>query len=136
VIALPVAVLWSVAVFIPWPKQAALVLPAVLLENLVSAIIALPIGDWFLRGAPRKAVDTDNFAERLSGFFIIVLGEGVYDLVSGNDWGEGFSEQVVFGIQALIVYYSLFWLFFTRDQTKTFIHAVHRSQHHSLAFQT
>jgi low temperature requirement protein LtrA len=136
VIALPVGVLWGIAVSIPWPTQAALILPALLLECLVSAITALPVGDWFLRGAPRKAVDADNFVERLSGFFIIVLGEGVYDLVSGNDWGEGFSVQVVFGIQVLIVYYSLFWLFFTGDQTKMFIHAVHRSQYHSSAFQT
>ena len=127
-------VLWGSAVAVAWPAQAALILPAVILEGIVSAIFALPLGDWFLRGAPKKALDPDNFVDRLQGFFIIVLGEGVYGLIGGNDWGVGLSARVVFAIEALIIYYSLFWLFFTGDQTKTYIHAIYRNRYTSLAF--
>jgi hypothetical protein len=86
-ISIPVAVLWGGAVWLDWPARGALVLPAVIFEGIVSAIIALPVGDWFLRGAPKKALDPDNFVDRLQGFFIIVVGVGVYALISGNDWG-------------------------------------------------
>lgn len=134
-ISIPVAALWGASIAVAWPVQAALILPAVLFESVVASIITLPLGDWFLRGAPKKALDPDNFVDRLQGFFIIVLGEGVYALVSGNDWGVGLSAQVVFAIEALIVYYSLFWLFFTGDQTKTYIHAIYRNRYMSLAFQ-
>lgn len=133
-LSVPVGVLWGSAVAVPWPAQAALILPAVLFEGIVSAIIALPLGDWFLRGAPKKALDPENFVDRLQGFFVIVLGEGVYGLTSGNDWGVGLSARVVFAIKALMIYSSLFWLFFTGDQTKTYIHAIYRNRYTSLAF--
>jgi low temperature requirement protein LtrA len=134
-ISIPVAALWGASVAVEWPARAALILPAVLFEGVVSAIIALPLGDWFLHGAPKKALDPDNFVERLQGFFIIVLGEGVYALISGDNWGVGLSAQMVFAIESLIVYYSLFWLFFMGDQTKTYIHAIYRNRYTSLAFQ-
>lgn len=137
-IAVPAAALWSVSVVVPWPTQAALILPAVVLEGLISAIMSLPLGDkYLLRGAPKKALDPENFVERLQGFFIIVLGEGVYGLIStgGSGWGVGLTNQVASAIEALIVYYLLFWMFFTGDQTKTYIHAIYRNRYTSLAFQ-
>jgi hypothetical protein len=135
-ISIPVATMWGVSLAVTWPARAALILPAVLLEGTVSAIIALPLGDWFLRGAPKKALDPDNFVGRLQGFFIIVLEEGVYALVTGNNWGVGLAPQAVFAIEALIIYYALFWLFFIGDQSKTYIHAIYRNRYTSLAFQS
>jgi hypothetical protein len=138
VIAIPAAALWSASVVVPWPTQAALILPAVMLEGLISAIMSLPLGHkYLLRGAPKKALDPDNFVERLQGFFIIVLGEGVFGLIStgGSGWDVGLTIQVVSAIEALIVYYLLFWMFFTGDQTKTYIHAMYRNRYTSLAFQ-
>jgi len=133
-ISIPVAVLWGGAVWLDWPARGALVLPAVIFEGIVSAIIALPVGDWFLRGAPKKALDPDNFVDRLQGFFIIVVGEGVYALISGNDWGVGLNARAVFAIESLIIYYALFSLYFTGDQTKTYIHAIYWNRYASLAF--
>lgn len=136
IVSIPVAVMWGASIAVAWPTRAALILPAVLLEGTVSAIIALPLGDWFLRGAPKKALGLAHFVDRFQGFFIIVLGEGVYALVAGNDPGVGLSAQTVFAIEALIVYFALFWLFFTGDQTKKYIHAIYRNWYTSLAFQS
>jgi low temperature requirement protein LtrA len=134
-ISIPVTTLWASALGVSWPARAALMLPAVLLEGVVSAIIALPLGDWFLRGAPKKALDPDNFVDRLQGFFIIVLGEGVYGLIAGNNWGVGLNSRVSYAIEALMIYSAIFWLFFTGDQTKTYIHAIYRNRYTMLAFQ-
>jgi low temperature requirement protein LtrA len=136
IITLPVIGLWSAALALNWPKRAALILPALFFEVLASDILALPLGDWFLRGAPKKALDPDNLVDRLQGFFIIVLGEGVFGLVTGSDWGIGFTPRVICAIQALLIYYNIFWLFFTGDQTKTYIHAVYRNRYTALAFQS
>ena len=137
-IAIPATGLWIGSVFVSWPTQAALILPAVVLEGLISAVISLPVGDkYLLRGAPKKALDPDNFVERLQGFFTIVLGEGVYGLVvpGGAGWGVGLTGQVGSAIQALVVYYSLFWMFFTGDQSMSSVHAIYRNRYTSLAFQ-
>lgn len=136
IIAIPSSVLWVGALKVAWPSKAALMLPALLLESLASALILLPAGDWFLRGASKMALDPDNYIERLQGFFIIILGEGVFTLIQGSTWGLGISSHVGAGVMALLIFYSLFQLFFTGDRTKKYIHAVFRNRYTAVAFES
>jgi low temperature requirement protein LtrA len=136
IIAIPIASLWGAAAVVNWPSRAALILIALTLEGLASALLASPMGEWCLRGAPRKAIDADNLVDRLQGFFIIVLGEGVYAIIVGGKWGSGISEEFGLGVESLFIYYTLFWFFFYGDQTKTYIHAMYRNRYTSILFQS
>ena len=135
IIAIPGSALWIGALKVAWPSKVALMLPALLLESLATVLISLPAGDWFLRGAPKMALDPDNYIERLQGFFIIILGEGVFTLIQGSTWGLGISLHVGAGVMALLIFYSLLQLFFTGDRTKTYIHAVFRNRYTTVAFE-
>ncbi len=129
--ALPISGLWIGALKVNWPAQSALILPALALETVVATVMELPVGDWFLKGAPKKALDPDNFVERLQGFFIIILGEGVFTLINGLT-----APRVTLGIMALLIYYVLFLLYFSGDLTKTYIHALFRNRYTAAAFQS
>jgi hypothetical protein len=134
-VALPATGLWIGASRLSWPSRAALVLPALMLETLMPLIIALPLGDWLMRGVPRKGNNPDSDIERLQGFFTIILGEGVYSLIVGSNCGLGFGVKVELATLAMTIYYLLFTLFFHGDSSKTYIHALSRSQYTAVAFE-
>ena len=133
---IPITGLWIGALKLDWPSNAALILPALVLEGLAQTLMTLPIGDQLLRGSPRRTVDPEFYIERLQGFFVIILGEGLYVLVVGGNWGLGFGTRLGMGIQALLIYYALFWLFFLGDAGKTYIHALFRNQYTAAAYES
>lgn len=100
-------------------------------ESLVGTVIELPVGDWFLKGAPKKALDPDNLVERLQSFFIVILGEGVFTLINGL-----VAPRIPLGVMALLIYYVLFSLYFNGDLTKTYVHAIFRNRYTAVAFQS
>jgi hypothetical protein len=135
-LSLPITGLWIGALKLSWPSQAALVLPALMLESLSSLLVSLPVGDRFRGGEPERVIDPDKDIARLQGFFTLIIGEGVFGLIVGNDSGLGFGDKVVLSVEALIIYYVVFTLFFLGDSSKTYIHALFRNRYTAAAFES
>lgn len=106
-----------------------------MLESLTSLFISLPVGDRFRGGKPERVIDPDKDIERLQGFFTLIIGEGVFGLLVGNESGLGFGDKVVLASEALIIYYIVFTLFFLGDSSKTYIHALFRNRYTAAAFE-
>jgi Bacterial low temperature requirement A protein (LtrA) len=127
--------LWVGSIFLSWPLNAAVIIPALLLGSLVTVLTSIPITQRWLHLKPREPSDPDQIGERLRAFFIIILGEGVASLIQDSNLDYGFTHQTGFGILALVIYHALFLLLFYGDQSRLYIHALHRTSYTSLAFQ-
>jgi hypothetical protein len=74
----------------------------------------------------QKALDTQHYQSRLSSFFIIILGEGVLQLVKNGPLGRGLSGTTGDMTLALLIYYEFSFLYFNRDGSLKFIPAVRK----------
>jgi low temperature requirement protein LtrA len=119
--------LWIAAIYVPYPTKFALLILANGLEQPLSFIFASPLGDKLLPGDWKRSDNVDRYIERHEGFFIIILGEGVFRLIEGSPSGMGLNSHSGTVLTALLLYYILHWIYFNGDQTKTFVHAVRRT---------
>lgn len=119
--------LWVVAIYVPYPGKYTLLILANLLEQPIAFWMASPLGDKLITGGWKRTIDVDRYVERHEGFFIIILGEGVFRLIEGSPSGIGINEHSGTVVTALLLYYFLHWIYFNNDQTKSFIHAVRRT---------
>lgn len=119
--------LWIAAIFVPYPGTIALLIVANGLEQPLSFIFASPLGDKLLSGGWKRTNNVDRYVERHEGFFIIILGEGVFRLIEGSPSGIGINSHTGTVLTALLLYYILHWIYFNGDQTKSYVHAVRRT---------
>jgi low temperature requirement protein LtrA len=119
--------LWIAAIYVPYPGKFGLLILANALEQPLAMINASPVGDKLLSGGWKRSVNVDRYVERHEGFFIIILGEGVFRLIEGSPSGMGINSHTGTVLIALLLYYVLHWIYFNGDQTKTFVHAVRRT---------
>jgi low temperature requirement protein LtrA len=75
----------------------------------------------------KRNPDVDHWVERHEGFFIIILGEGVFRLIDGSPSGLGLNAQTGTVLQAFLIYYVLHWLYFNGDQSLEYVHALKRT---------
>ncbi len=122
-----VASLWIAAIFVPFPGRLGLLIVANALEQPISFFLASPAGDKLITGGWIRHMHIEHYIERHEGFFIIILGEGVFRLIEGSPSGWGINQKSGTVLEALLLYYILHWLYFNGDQTKEFIHAVRRT---------
>lgn len=116
------------AIYIGYPEKIALLVLVNAVEQPLAIFQASPLGERLL--APKgmkKVVDIDRYIERYEGFFIILLGEGVFRLIEGSPSGMGINKRSGTVITALMLYYVLHWLYFNGDQSKQFVHALRRT---------
>lgn len=97
------------------------------LEYSLAALVDTPLFENFLREERARPWDSDHWVERIQDFFIIILGEGVLNLIRGSTLGVGLTRQSGMGVLALMMYYLLSSLFFSGDQSRKYVHAVRRS---------
>ena len=132
---LPVA-MWLGSIWLVGRQKVAVILPAICFEAAMSNLMDSPfetlLGNWLVKGSPKRSLNLDTLVERLEAFFIIVLGEGILALVQPLD--AGLTFQTSLGLLILVVYYQLFWLNFNGDQTKTFVHATVRHKFSAAGF--
>jgi low temperature requirement protein LtrA len=119
--------LWVAAIYVPYPGKFALLILANGLEQPISFYLASPLGDRLLTGGWKRSVNVDRYVERHEGFFIIILGEGVFRLIEGSPSGLGMNTHTGTVLTALLMYYILHWIYFNGDQSKSFVHAVRRT---------
>ena len=82
----------------------------------------------------QKPFDADHWVERIQDFFIIILGEGVLNLIRGSPLGRGITAQAGAGVLALLMYYLLSGLYFNGDQSRKYVHAVKRTFYRKAAW--
>jgi len=119
--------LWIAAIFVPYPGTIALLIVANGLEQPLEFFFASPLGDKLLSGGWKRTNNVDRYVERHEGFFIIILGEGVFRLIESSPSGMGINSNTGTVLTALLLYYILHWIYFNGDQTKSFVHAVRRT---------
>jgi low temperature requirement protein LtrA len=119
--------LWIAAIYIQYPSKFALLILANALEQPLAMLHASPVGDKLLSGGWKRTVNVDRYVERHEGFFIIILGEGVFRLIEGSPSGMGINSHTGTVLTALLLYYILHWIYFNGDQSKSFVHAVRRT---------
>jgi len=69
----------------------------------------------------------DHYVDRHEGFFIIILGEGVFRLIEGSPSGLGLNGKTGTVLTVVFLYYLLHWQYFNGDHSKDFIHALRRT---------
>lgn len=119
--------LWVGAIFTPFPGKLGLLIAANAIEHPVAIFLASPTADRLLTPAYKRNLDIDHCVERHEGFFIIILGEGVFRLIVGSPSGLGMNPATGTVISALLLYYIIHWLYFNGDQSKDFVHALRRT---------
>ena len=123
----PICGLWIGAIFVAYPVKAGLVAAGIVLEVVIGSLMSAPTLDRSFGIVREKAEDLDHWVERIRDFFIIILGEGVLNLIRGSPLGRGLNEHAWGGLLALAVYYMLSGLYFNGDQSRNYVHAVKRT---------
>ena len=56
-------------------------------------MVDTPLFESWLQEERPRPFDADHWVERIQDFFIIILGEGVLNLIKGSPLGRGITEQ-------------------------------------------
>ena len=126
-LSVPILGLWIATYYYRYPRRAALAIAAVALEYWTASFIETPLAARLIRDERKEILNTDHWVERMQDFFIIILGEGVLNLIRGSPLGRGITAQAAAGICALWIYYILSCLFFNGDSSRRYIHAMRRT---------
>lgn len=119
--------LWIGAIFVDYPGKVGVLVAANSIEHPVEIFLASPLADKYLTPGWKRHPHIGHYVDRHEGFFIIILGEGVFRLVEGSPSGLGLNPKTGTVISVLIIYYLLHWLYFNGDHTKRYIHALRRT---------
>lgn len=119
--------LWIAAIFVPYPGKIGLLVAANGVEHPVGIFLASPASDRLLSGGWHRYFDIDHYVESVEGFFVIILGEGVFRLIEGSPSGPAITHKSGTVLTALLTYYLLHWLYFNGDHSKEFVHALRRA---------
>ena len=106
----------------------------IILEFGLFAFLETPVFEHFLRAERVQPWDADHWVDRIQDFFIIILGDGVLNLIRSSPLGLSLSKQSGMGVLALCLYYMLSTLYFSGDRSRKFIHAVRRTFWRKTAF--
>ena len=126
-LALPTIPIWIAVFYTHYPTSLGILIAAIATEFWIFALLDTPLFERFLKSASARPFDADHWVERVQDFFIIILGEGVLNLIKGSTLGKGITGQAATGILGLAMYYFLSGLYFNGDQSRKYVHAVKRT---------
>jgi low temperature requirement protein LtrA len=127
---------WVGALFTEYPTRLGLIFAANIAEHPLLIYGSSPLADRFLTQGHKKVANWDHAVERFEGFFIIILGEGVFRLIEGSPEGIGLNQKTGTALCSLLMYYILHWLYFQGDQSKVYVHALRRTWWKPILWQT
>ncbi|KIW76064.1 hypothetical protein Z517_10809 [Fonsecaea pedrosoi CBS 271.37] len=134
ILRLPSIALWVAAIKIPGARAIGPVVGATVCEYFCPIILDSPMTEKLLPIEVKKALDVHHFQSRMSNFFIIILGEGVLQLVKDGPLGLGLNNSTGVMIWVLLIYYEFSFLYFNRDGSRTFIPAATHKGRKSLSW--
>ncbi|OAP61237.1 hypothetical protein AYL99_03438 [Fonsecaea erecta] len=115
--------LWVVAIEVSGARAIGPVCGAIFWEYLCPVIIESQLTETLTPIEVRKALDVHHFQSRMSNFFIIILGEGVLQLIKDGPLGLGLRGSTGDMVWILLIYYEFSFLYFNRDGSMTFVPA-------------
>ena len=134
ILRLPGVGLWVGAIFVPGIRAAGLIIGAIFWEYMCPLIMDSRLVDRLTPMEYKKALDLNHFQSRMANFFIIVLGEGVLQLITNGPLGLGLNVNTGNMSWVLMIYYAFSFLYFIRDGSKTYMPAVRHGGWRFLAF--
>ncbi|KAF2490629.1 hypothetical protein BU16DRAFT_566638 [Lophium mytilinum] len=135
VTSLPASGLWIGAIFTSGWAQLGLVMGALAIDYSGAIFRNSPLFDRLLSKNHRKTPDLDHYVERISSFYVIILGEGVLNLIKGSPLGEGLTAEVGSGIATLAMYFLLHMLYFKSQASGEGFRAVRMSHFQGALWQ-
>ena len=127
ILGIPILGLWLPAYWYGYPKRAALIFAGVVLEYWTASFIDTPLAERFLKDDRKEILHTGHWVDRVQDFYIIILGEGVMNLIRGSPLGKGIGPKVGAGVAILWILYVLSCLFFNGDLSQKYVHAMRRT---------
>ncbi|KIW27391.1 uncharacterized protein PV07_07132 [Cladophialophora immunda] len=134
VLRLPSIALWVTAIQVSGARAIGPVCGAIVWEYLCPIIIDSRVTERLTPIEVKKALDVHHFQSRMSNFFIIILGEGVLQLVKDGPLGLGLNGSTGTMIWILLIYYELSFLYFNRDGSRRFVPAATHKGRKSLTW--
>lgn len=131
---LPGVGFWILGIYLDGAKAIGPILAAILWEYICPIFLDSPLAERFTPSEYKKALDVNHFTTRMANFFVIVLGEGVLQLVNNGPLGRGINGLTATMTWVLGIYFNFSFLYFVRDGSKTYIPAVRRKGWRALAF--
>jgi low temperature requirement protein LtrA len=89
-----------------------------------------PIAKRLLQARYTTAVDVPHEVDRVGAFFIIVLGEFLYQIVFGSPAAIGFNMDLLRAVWTLIIAFCLNWMYVHSDGS---LKSLHPLRHHIIA---
>ncbi|KAA8647066.1 hypothetical protein EYZ11_008798 [Aspergillus tanneri] len=86
-----------------------------------------PAAKKMLKTTYSTAVDIPHEVDRFAAFFIIVLGEYLYQIVVGSPAAVGFNPRLIHAIWTLIIAFCLNWIYVHNDGALQSTHPLHYS---------
>ena len=121
---LPSMGLWITAIFMKPDRAIGPILAAIALDYAVPVILDSPLAGKLSRSEHGKALDAHHFTSRMSSFFIIILGEGVLQLIKNGPLGVGITQTAFFATWSLTICFLLAYVYFNGDYSHRFVPAV------------
>lgn len=134
---IPSIALWSAILALSgWPRVWVAV-GALVWDYLAMILMHSPIGGRIQgRKRAKRASDPEHTRRRFEQFFVICLGEGVFLLIRGSPLGTRWDQHILVGCLGFLVYFFVHYIYFNGDQTKTYIHALHRRWYIQVVYTT
>ncbi|BDD54885.1 hypothetical protein MPDQ_008069 [Monascus purpureus] len=95
---------------------------AVCVEELCWIFCYSPLAKRLLKARYTTAVDIPHEVDRVAAFYIIVLGEFLYQIVVGSPAAVGFNMNLVHAIWTLVIAFCLNWLYLHNDGSLQGVH--------------
>lgn len=125
-IRIPGVGLWIAGIYLNGPRAIGPIVAAILWEYACPMLLDSPLADRLTPGDYKKALDVTHFSTRMANFFIIVLGEGVLQLIKDGPLGRGLNGTTGTMTWVLLIYFNFSFLYFFRDGSRTYLPAVRR----------
>jgi low temperature requirement protein LtrA len=121
---LPSIGLWIAGIYIKGDRAAGPIFAAIILDYMIPVILDSPLVGNVTSSEYGKALDPHHFTSRMASFFVIILGEGVLQLIKDGPLGIGITRTAGFGVWSLSIYFLLVYIYFNKDSSHAFIPAV------------
>jgi len=119
---------------IPLRTKAIIAAVAITLEEGIWFFTFSPIAKRLLKAKYTTAVDIPHEIDRFAAFFIIVMGEFLYQIIVGSPAVVGFTPGLLRAVWTLIIAFCLNWLYVHGDGSLSSTHALRHSIHTAFAW--
>ena len=117
-------------------RKVAVAAVAISVEECIWIFSYSPAAKKLLKARYTTAVDIPHEVDRFAAFFIIVLGEFLYQIIVGSPAAIGFNIRLLRAIWTLIIAFCLNWLYIHNDGALNCLHPLRHSIHAAFTWVT